>query len=190
MLNYYQKIKDHNSSLQFVLHLLAVFLPHQHFEKRCRQFSWLQRFLHYSVLIFSFSKEEERSPEGRGVSARSTENLPCWGLGTAGHTHEEAAGWVSEAAGADRKVSSNNQDRRKRCLGLFIWHISKLLLNSRDCQTFWVWADTAEFFDTIECILGVVLLCWFFVSSCAFRTGHTLYMSASFANSHLTFKHC
>lgn len=129
----YQKIKDHNGSLQFVLHLLAVFLPHHHFEKRCKQFSRLKSFLHCSVLISLFSKEEERSPEGRGVSSRSTENLPCWGLGTAGHTHKEAAGWMSETAWADRKVSSkmqsqNNQDWRKWGLGLFFWHISNFYL--------------------------------------------------------------
>lgn len=133
MLICYQKMKVHNGSLQFVLHLLAAFLPHHHLERRCRQFPWLQRFLHCSVLISLFSKEEERPPEGRGVSARSPENLPCWGLGPAGHAHEEAAGWMSEAAWADRKVSSkrhsqNNQDWRKWCLGLFFWRISNFYL--------------------------------------------------------------
>lgn len=155
------------------------------------EFSWLQRFSHCSVLFFSFSKEEERSPEGRGVSSRSTENLPCWGLGTAGHTHEEAAGWVSEATWADRKVSSNRQsqnnpDRIKWCLGLFFWHISNFYLTAETARH--SESELRQLFDTIECILGVVLLCWFFVGLCAF-TRHRLYTSASFANSHVTFKY-
>lgn len=170
-----QQNKEHNGSLHLVLHSYAMFLPHHRFLRRHREFSWLLRFLYHFALISLFLKEEERCTEGRSLSTRSTENLPCWGLGTACHTHKETVSWMSETPWANRKVSSKrwsqkNRDWTKLYFWLFFWYLSNSYLTVETAKH-----QTAELFlvSVVAVHLGRIrlfLFFFFFLTSGSLKT--------------------